>query len=221
MVVSEMQRIDKVLINESMMNAGKVIFRKEFEAIKKTQDYPDWVARFWPYNDDNFFTSLADSIMNIKLKELQKFTHEYVNEGARVSALLISPEDRVALKVDSQFVDLNDSIMNYTFNYKPNVTELEGSENLSKQFKLLQWLKINPDIHIQVNGFSDKSEFNKVSDDSVLVFIDSISTFRKAMPDIIKKRNMRPETMRAMRIVKYLYENGIDAEQTQRHKYVL
>jgi zinc protease len=213
MVVSEMQRIDKVLINESMINAGKVIFKKEFEAIKKTQDYPDWVARFWPYNDDNFFTSLADSIMNIKLKELQKFTHEYVNEGARVSALLISPEDRVALKVDSQFVDLNDSIMNYTFNYKPNVTELEGAENLSKQFKLLQWLKINPDIHIQVNGFSDKSEFNKVSDDSVLVFIDSISTFRKAMPDIIKKRNMRPETMRAMRIVKYLYENGIEADR--------
>lgn len=213
MVLSEMQRIDKLLINESMMNAGKVIFKKEFEAIKKTKDYPDWVARFWPYNDDNFFTSLADSIMNIKLNELQKFTHEYVNEGARVSALLIDPSDRISLKVDSQFVDLNDTIMNYIFTYKPNVTELEGEDNLLKQSKLLQWLKINTDIRVQINGCSDKGEFNKVSDDSVFAFIDSIPTFSKAMPDIIKKRNMRPETMRAMRIVKYLYENGIDADR--------
>lgn len=213
MILNEMKRIDKVLINESMVTAGKYIFKKEFDVIKKSPEYVDWIVKFWPYNDDNFFYSLSDSVMSVQVQEMQKFTHEYIYENAYASVLRISLNDRIALKTDSQFVDLSDTIMQYTFSFRPNVTQLEGAENDRKLNNLLQWLRVNNDIQVQVNGFSDEGEYGKVSDDSVLLFIDSIPTFRKAMPDVIKKRSMRPETMRAMRIVKYLYDNGISADR--------
>ncbi len=79
----------------------------------------------------------------------------------------------------------------------------------------MQWLKTNPDISVQVNGMSDEHEFNKATDDdSILQFIDSMPTFQKVTSEIIKKKKtIRPEMARAVKIVKYLYQHGIPADR--------
>lgn len=212
-VVNEISNMHQTLINESMVNAAKVIFKREYQGLAKTKAYSDFAIRYWPYKDETYFLNLIDSAMSVTEKELRTFAFDYLNRGAYVAGLMISENDRKSLNIDSTFTDIDEKVANYIFTYRENITDLEGGDNLSKQRNLLQWLLANKDMYVKINGYADEGEFNKAYDDTVLAFIDSVETFRRTMPDIIKKGYLRPEMMRAMKIIKYLYENGIEAER--------
>lgn len=209
----EMTRIHKTLINESMMNAGKLIFKREYDAIKLTKTYPEAIVRFWPYKDERYYVDLADSLKDVGEKEMRRFVGEYIVENAHVSGLLISAADRSRLNVDSFFAEVTEAVGDYNFTYRPNITDLEGADNQLKLRNLTQWLKANPDIQITVNGFSDRSEYNRLKDDTILHFIDSIPTFRKTMPDIFRKGTFRPEMLRSLKIIKHLVDAGIPLDR--------
>jgi hypothetical protein len=212
-VVTELQRLDKTIVNPAMMNAAKLQFKKNFTSLMNTPDFSSFVIKHWAFRDETYFPTLMDSVLDVKEKELVRFVIDYLNQNPHVSGLRISKSLRDELKVDSLFTTVTDSVSNYVFHYRPNIYDLEGEESHLMLRNLLQWLKINRDISIQVNGFSDEHEFSKATDDSVMQFIDSIPTFRKTMPEIIRKGYMRPELMRAMKIVKYFYEQGIEPER--------
>jgi predicted Zn-dependent peptidase len=212
-VMKELLRLERTLVNESMMNAGKLQFARAYEWEKRTKAYPEKIVAHWAYKDESYYRIVKDSIMDIKEKKFRQFVIEYLNLGPHVSGLLISKAERQRLQLDTVFTDLNDSVKDYVFKYLQNVTDLEGTENLVMQRNLLQWLLTNKDINIQVNGFADKREFNKVRDKSLTQFFDSIPTFSRVSSEIIRTGTLRPETMRALKIVRYLYENGIEAER--------
>jgi hypothetical protein len=213
MVVTELQRLEKTIVNESMITAGKVQFKKEYEGLKKSKEYPQWVVKHWAGDDETYFPSLLDSLVGISEKQMKSFVIFYMNQNPHVTGLLVSPKDREELKVDSLFTNLNDSVSQYVFTYRQNITDIESKEDSTKLQNLLQWLRINEDVNLQVNGFADEGEFNKVFDDSIKTFIDSIPTFSRAMPEFIKKGYLRPEMMRAMKLIKYFYDQGIAPER--------
>ena len=212
-IIHEVGRLDKTLLNETMLNAGKLQFKKEYEQLKQTKKFPEWIARHWEYNDESYFPLLLDSVMKIQEKEVKDFIVNYFNQSAHVVGLRINKADRDSLKVDEFFTDLDENISKYTFKYRQNITDLENGEDLIKRDNLVQWLTINSDINIQVNGFADEHEYNRATDDTIMQFIDSIPTFRQLKTDIVKKGYLRPEMMRAIKIIKYLYEHGIAAER--------
>lgn len=209
-LMDQMAKLNQTLVNESMINAGKVIFKQEYLKLRSSKEYPSWIAKNWPYSDNTYFPTLLDSVMNTGEKGMQRFVAEYLMENAHVSGLLISEADRTALNVDSSFTEVSDSVANYTFTYRSNITDLEGADNQTKLRNLLQWLKANTDVSIKINGFSDVGEFNKAFDDTLIRYIDSIPTFRKTMPDLIAKGYLRPEMMRSLKLIKYLNDNGIE-----------
>ena len=214
-VVAEMGRLNKTLVNDVMINAGKLQFKREYEALKKTKEYPAWVIKYWTFNDETYFPSLMDSVMQVTPKQMEDFVIDYFNQSPHITGLEISKADRSALKVDSFFTDLDQTVAKYVFTYRQNITNLEGGDNLLKLQNLLQWLTINPDINIQVNGFSDEHEYNHTTDeDSIIAFIDSMPTFSRVTSEIIKKKpSIRPELARAAKIVRFLYDHGIAAER--------
>lgn len=213
LVIDGMYNLYGTLMNETMVTAGKVIFAKEYNQLRGTTNYADFVIKHWPFNDEFYFLSIKDTLANITDKEMQRFAYEYLHQGSYVAGLMISEEDRTALNVDSLFTDLNEDINDYVFTYRQNITDLEGDDNLKKQDKLVQWLKVNKDIYAKINGCADEGEFNKTYDDSIKTFIDSVPTFRRTMPEIIKQKHLRPEMMRAMKIIKYLYDHGISEDR--------
>jgi outer membrane protein OmpA-like peptidoglycan-associated protein len=156
---------------------------------------------------------VGDSLAKTDEDNLKNFVIDYFNQNAHVSVLRISKADRETLQVDSFFTDLDESVEKYVFTYRQNITDLEGADNQLKARNLLQWLRANPDINVQINGYSDEHEYNRVNNDTIISFIDSIPTFEKLKNDVVKKGYLRPEMMRAMKIVKYLYDNGIAAER--------
>ncbi len=212
-LITQIGNLNQTLINESMINAGKVIFKQEYSKLRSSKEYPSWIVKNWPYSDNTYFTTLLDSVMGTSENGMQRFVAEYLMENAHVSGLLISEADRTALNIDSLFTEVNDSVGDYIFTYRPNITDLEGADNQIKLRNLLQWLKANLDVSIKVNGFSDVSEFNKAYDDTLMRYIDSIPTFRKTMPDLIAKGYLRPEMMRSLKLIKYLNDNGIEQDR--------
>lgn len=213
LVIDGIYTMYNTLMNESMVTAGKLIFNKEYNHLRSTNDYADFVVKSWPYNDEYYFLSLKDSVANITENEMQRFAYEYLHQGSYVAGLMISESDRTALNIDSLFTDLNEDIKDYVFTYRQNITDLEGDDNLKRQDKLVQWLKVNKDLYAKINGCADEGEFNKTYDDSVKIFIDSVPTFRRTMPEVIKQKYLRPEMMRAMKIIKYLYDHGISDDR--------
>ncbi len=213
MVLKEMQRIDETLVNESMMKVGMLNFQKEYNNIKASKDYIQWLTKYYVYNDETYFPALKDSVFLLGERRMRKFVIEYIKQSPHITALMINESDRVILKIDSLMPELDIDVNNYIFTYRPNIADLEGPENLHKLNNLLQWLTINPDMVVQVNGFADKGEFGKAKDDSIKLFIDSIPTFKKVREEWIKTGSIRIEMMRAMKIIKYLSDHGIEMER--------
>lgn len=208
-LMHEVGRVNNTLVNESMINAAKVLFNKHHQAFKQTKAYADDLIRFWPYKESGYMAEMPDSVLDINEKEMRHFVGEYMVQNAHVTGLVINSSDRISLQVDSFFTDVTDSVKDYVFTYRPNITDLEGADNLTMFSKLAQWLKANPDVNIKVNGYADKSEYNKAYSDTIMKFIDSIPTFRKTMPDLIKKGYLTPEMMRSLKIIKMLSDYGI------------
>ncbi|MES2622476.1 MAG: insulinase family protein [Bacteroidota bacterium] len=212
-VVKELMRLEKTLVNESMMNAGKVQFRKNYEILQQTKLFPEKVVHHTAYKDNKYYSLLIDSVMTIDEKSMNLFVLNYMSRSPHITGVKISSALKASLKLDSLFNDINESVGDYVFRYRQNITELEGDTNLMMQNNLLQWLRINSDVYLQVNGYSDESEYNKVRDDTILAFIDSVPTVRARLADMIEKKSFSPAMMRALRIVKFLYENGITADR--------
>ena len=213
MVMNELMRVDETLVNESMMKVGMLNFQKEYNGIKNSKDYMHWITKYWVYDDPTYFTNLKDSVFLLGERRMRKFVIEYIKQSAHVTGLMINETDRADLKVDSLLPDLDPSVNEYAFRYRPNITDLEGPDNQRMQSNLLNWLLVNPDLTVQVNGCSDRSEFGKAKDDSIRLFIDSIPTFAKVKQDLVKTGGLRVEMMRAMKIIKYLYDHGVEMDR--------
>ncbi len=212
-VITELGRLDQTILNESMMKVGMLNFEREYNGIRNSKEFSTWVTKYWVYDDETYFSTLKDSVFLVGERRMRKFIIEYLNQSPHVTGLIINETDRAELKVDSLMPTLDPNVADYVFRYKPNITDLEGPENLTMLSNLLQWATINPDIIVQINGFADKTEFNKTKDDSIRLFIDSIPTFEKQKKDMVKMGALRPEMMRAMKIIKYLYDHGISMER--------
>jgi predicted Zn-dependent peptidase len=180
---------------------------------KNLREYMMLVMRYRFSNDENYFTSFPDSINGVSTEHMRSYVNDYFTDHAAVRNLITSDDSLKGAASVQQYFPLDQSISDVVFRYELNKTDIETDEAKQNIKQVIQWLRINTDIHIQVNGFADEGEFTKSYDDSVMKFIDSTATFHKAMPDATKKGYLRIEFMRAMKIAKALYEAGITEDR--------
>ena len=171
--------------------------------------FMNFVTRYRFSNDENYFTSFVDSIKGVNIGHMRTYTTDYFSDHSGVRCLVTSEAPLKDTTGEQQYYPLDENIADTKFTYELNKTDVETDEAKQDLKKLIQWLKINTDVHVQINGFADEGEYMKAYSDTVLRFIDSTPTFHKAMPDITKKGYLRIEFMRAMKIAKALYEAGI------------
>ena len=198
---------------EELQATNKTV-NDEFNNLRKhTHAYMTQVAKYRFSNDENYFPSLADSISNVTVQTMQGYVNEYFVGRAGVKCLYVDSASLAAAPAGQLYYLLDESIKEVRFSYPQNVADIDTVTGTADLERLIQWLRINPDMHIQINGFSDKSEFSKSYDTTVTRFIKNTPTFRKAMPDAIKVGYLRLEMMRAMKIAKAVYEAGIGEDR--------
>lgn len=185
----------------------------EFNSLRsQTHNFMMQVAKYRFTNDEFYFASLADSVLAVDVPAMRRYILDYFADHTGVKCVYADTAAMTAVPQSERYYAVTDSIRDITFTYPQNVTDIDSAQ-YTDLYKLIQWLKINPDIHAQVNGYSDKGEYVKAYDTAVINFIWNTPTFRKAMPDNIKVKYLRIEMMRAMKIVKALYEAGISEER--------
>jgi outer membrane protein OmpA-like peptidoglycan-associated protein len=187
----------------------------EFNDLKANdpKGYQSFVVRYRFTNDENYFSAMVDSINAVTVDHMRLYVDDYLTAYSCVRDLIVPDSAMKNAPPDQQYFPLDESVGDIRFTYDLNKTEIETDEARQNLRRIIQWLRINTDMHVQVNGFSDEGEFVKSYDDSVLRFIDSTVTFHKAMPDVTRKGYLRIEFMRAMRIAKALYEAGITPDR--------
>ena len=157
-----------------------------------------------------FFMQAEDLLKNLKRDAFMRYTVELFNTN-NYAVFLSSPLP----ETDSAawFYETNAEIKDSIITFRNNVHDLEGKENFLILDKLAAFLQINEEVQLQVNGLCDKAEFNKARDPKILAFIDSVPTFARVKPEIVKKGYLGLDMMRAMQVLYYLYGKGIDMKR--------
>ena len=209
-VITDISRKD--YFNQEEMDKAKKEIEADFNNMKANdkKGYLAQVVRFRFSGDENYFVNLSDSIKGVTVENMRDYVKDYLADRSGVRNLTASA---TAQRKNQQYFQLDESVADMAFMYELNKTDIETDSAKQNLAKLIQWLIINPDMHVQINGFSDQGEYSKSYDDSILRFIDTTATFHKAMPDVIKKGYLRIEMMRAMKIAKAVYEAGITPDR--------
>jgi len=197
-------------INDESVAKAKLKFGEEYKALFETPDFIPMSVKFYFTNSDRYFETLNDSVQHLNIKEFLKFVYTTYSIGAFANILETDSAHIESEKVAEWFENVDEDISNESFTYRKNIADLEGEENARLLRKLVQWLKANPDIQCQINGSSDKKEFNKFSNADVFEFIDTLTTFKKYKPDKYKKNTIRLELLRSYKVLKLLVENEIE-----------
>jgi predicted Zn-dependent peptidase len=200
-------------INDTTVAAAKKKFAIEYFAFKGTPGFFAQSARHIYYNNTDFFETLNDSIQCIHTRQFLRHVYtSFCNANFAVIALTDSATYE-SENYRQWLADIDESIANEKFTFRKNVCEIEGDANLQLLNRLIQWLKVNPDIQCQINGKADKKEYDKFKDPAVWFFIDTIETFKKYKPDLLKTGIMRPELLRSLKVLKALAESGIELDR--------
>ena len=212
-LITDISRRD--YFNQEEIDKAKKDIAADFNDMKANDKngYMSQLVRFRFSNDENYFAGLPDSIKGVTLERMRGYVSDYLADRSGVRNLTASAAAQRKAPQSQQYFQLDESVADIVFMYELNKTDIETDSAKQSLARLIQWLTINPDMHIQLNGFSDQGEYTKSYDDTVLRFIDTTATFHKAMPDVIKKGYLRIEMMRAMKIAKALYEAGITADR--------
>ena len=187
----------------------------ERDLIRQTQPdkYLALAARTTRLSNSFFMQQLEDSLQFVNTKKLYLFAAEYISQGDFISTLHTDSLSYGQYRMDSVFSDADESTIQLSIPFTRNSYMLSEKEHYPYLYKLEQWAKLNPELLIQINAFSDSREYNKAYDDSMMEFMDSLPNFKRIMPEIIKKRYLSLEMMRSMQILRWLYSKGIPADR--------
>jgi hypothetical protein len=212
-IVSKIQQLDFItpekidrakdlVINEyrNLALSGPVFFMKEMAYYRFT-------------NDENYILSFTDSLADVSELDMQRYINDYFINRAGVMYTMANLNPEYIADSSQRVYSLDGDFSGLKCVYELNKTDLYGDSNWANVYRVISWLQINADANVQINGFADEGEYNRVRDPALQTFIDSIPTFKKAMPDFIKTGYMRPESMRALKLMKVFYENGIDLKR--------
>ncbi|HRN94509.1 MAG: insulinase family protein [Chitinophagales bacterium] len=200
-------------INDNSVAVAKKKFATEYAAFKKNPAFLNESSKHIFANDADYFETLNDSVQAITTHQFLRTVYtDFCNANFAAIAQIDSSTFETE-NYNSWFAEIDEKIADEKFTYRQNVYEIEGEQNKQLLNRLTQWLKVNPDMQCQINGIGDRSEYNKFQDASVSAFIDTITTFKKYKPDLLKTGIMRIELLRSLKILQSLAESGIAFER--------
>jgi len=167
------------------------------------------IAKYRFASDEKYITAFADSIQAIKMEDMQRYLYEYFINKAGVHFVNSDETSLSNATANEKVYDIDESIKNLKCMFELNKIDLSGDSNFIVIAKITQWMKMNTDAYLLINGFADQGEYHKVKDEDISKFIDSVPDFHKVKPFIIKTKTLKPEMMRALKVMKLIYDNGI------------
>ena len=205
---------DDSLVDEPSLEAAKVSAIAAYNKNKAdANEHVFLISRFWKSISINEYNTFEDSIRATSLADMRAFMEKYFRHRKHVAALSISPVLRDSLKIDSVFTNTATSVSDYSMHFLRNTAKFSSAADDSIFNSLVQFLKLNPEVKIKVNGNCHKDELLEVTDKEMFSWVHSHEHFVMNPPSLIKKKKFRLDVYRSLTVIKKLNELGIGIER--------
>lgn len=175
---------------------------------RSTNTLEENIVENWSINRIEDFFTYDKKVKNINVDDLVDFYSKYIKDRPFVASVIKSKNSSDELfEVDESFVKNTEVFYDY------NLADITHESEIEKLSKVLQWMKINPTIYLQVNGYADKNEYLKVTSSEVDSFVIKYPKFNLISSFKAKNTWKRLDMFRAIKICKYLIENGVDPDR--------
>jgi len=199
------------LIDERELSIGKDSVISNFDkAQSDLRNNVSQIIHFWASLSLNDYSTFEDSIRSVTLEEMRQLFDRYFRKRPYVAGLSISPAFRKSTMVDTAFTATEKTIRNYKLTFLKNSAIFSGAKDDSTLNSVIQYLKINPEMVIKVNGVCHKDELLQVSDKAMLQWVRSFKGFIMNPTSLISKKKFRLDVYRSLTVIKKLHEAGID-----------
>jgi zinc protease len=210
-LLAEMKKWDQdsYYTDTQFKKAKRQIVQDRSQIKSNTDIYLNKFTSTWASTSVDYYLNFTDSIRAVDREDVNIVTREYLTNRPYTGGLVIDSASRHGLNVDS-FFTTTPQIDDLTFRYKSNSAQLKTKQDSQHVLGLIQWMKINPEARIQINGMADKSEFLKIRNKKYLSYMDTLEGFSVPHRLNMPKMNVRLDILRSLRIVKALTDAGIE-----------
>ena len=163
---------------------------------------------WWNIQSIEAYVAFENTVKSIAASEVMSTYNKYIRNCPFVLMInnnnLVNPGDEFSLQT------VDDTSVESTFYYDYNISDLTRESEKEKLWKVLQWLYINHNLSIQVNGHADRNEYLKSDASELKEFINQYPQFKVVSSKIGKGTWQRLDMVRSIKIAKFLIDNGID-----------
>ena len=198
------------LVTNFMLDTVKTQLKKRMTTTGVGPKRYQLLRDYWVWNEEKWINTVQDSIEQIKLTYIQRFVQEYLIDAHYASVLLL-PDSSYIKEYEEDYTNTTFHLRDYVFSFNKNTGDMDSSSQLLNS--LYQWLKINPQMTIQVVGYAGKDELNQVQDDEMLDFLEAHPDFKITQQSLIPTRKIRLDVYRALVVTRYLLDRGIPDSQ--------
>jgi zinc protease len=194
--------------DEQMQIAKDLLAVEDAYGREQTSSYIHTVTYWWASATIDYYTTYIDKIQRVTRQDIQNYISRYIQGRPYIAGLLVQPDMRTMLNTDAFF----------TYTAKPNGFKVmfdESSAVLTEAAKqhlntVVQWMRINPQARIKVQGYADKTENQKVKDAQYLNLLASYADINIYTEQKRKKKSIPLSLVRSVVLMDYLVSNGID-----------
>jgi predicted Zn-dependent peptidase len=170
------------------------------------------LAQYYSTASIDYFGKLADSLNALTVKDITNFTRKYIVNNNFVAILNISPDQYHASGIDTIFTTTAAHPSAYELFFEKNTNRFIGNAD-SVLNSMVQWLKINPDLILKINGVATTDELLSVRDPEMVRFYRKCPQFKIMPESLIPTKNIRLDVYRSMTVIKKLHERGIPLQR--------
>ncbi len=199
----------KNLYEKDLIESKNLLIEK-LTAANNTKNYINTLTLFNATISLDYYGKIKDTINSITANDIVEFAQKYILNNKFV-AVLNNPQ--FIGEIDSVFTETEISPEGYEFYFKRNTATFDNDSANMVLNSLYQWLIINAENKIKINGVAGNDELLTIKDDDMLDFYKNHPEFVIAPNDLIPTKKMRLDVYRSMTIVRKLVEKGISLNQ--------
>ena len=199
----------KLLVKNKLIEILKSELNKYSIENKNTQNIESNLLESWSLNKVDDFFNYDKRVKNINIEDVSSFYNSFIKNKNFVFEMYTQNTN-----ITNPIYDINVSIIKNTvlyFDY--NLSDLTKEMYIKQVEAIKQWMLINPDAFLQVNGYADKNEYTKVTSTEVDSFLSKYPKFKLLSSFKYKNTWKRLDLFRALKICKYLIESGVNSER--------
>ncbi len=199
---------DDYFTDEQLQIAKDLLSVDDAYSKEQTSQYIHTVTYWWASASIEYYTAYIDNIQRVTRTEIQNYVKNYITGYPHVSGLLLHPDMRTGMNIDSYFTETIKPV-DFPVMFEENSALL--TEDAKSQLNaVIQWLKINPRTKLKVQGYADETEDLKMKDQKFLDLRSSYVDLNLYSEGKKSKKYVRLDLVRSLIITDYMIQHGIE-----------